>query len=232
MCSVPRHWQVLILAALGIGATLVAVPRALNGIAAVPMSGSDPAISRTGGATQTAKASAATVPAFSAVASATPSVTDTKAPSTVTNLRVVSATDAGAVISWDASSDNVAVRGYVVRCDSTTTVQTSPPATLGWSRRTTPVTVQVAAVDTSGNQSEWRSVVVPAKTVAATQPVTTAPVEPTNTIPKTTAPTTPAVTEPTPTESVPVSVVTTPTAVDTASAPAGQAGATSSAPPA
>lgn len=228
---VPRHWQVLILAALGIGATLVAVPRALSGMVAVPQGGSDPAISRTGAPPTTAKANAATVPAFSS-ATASPSAPDTKAPTSVVNLRVVSASDSGAVITWDPSSDNVAVKTYVVRSDATSAVETAPPATLGWARRSSSVTIQVAAIDTSGNQSEWRSITINPKTAAVTAPTTTAPADPTSAPPPAPS-TTPAVVETTPSVSAPASDAGSPTSVETAAAaPAQSAAADQTAPPA
>ncbi len=219
----PRHWQVLILAALGIGATLVAVPRALSGIAAVPQGGTDPAISRTGAPTTSPKANAATVPAFSASGSTSPTP-DTKAPTTVANLRVVSVSDTGAVITWDASSDNVAVKTYIVRSDATSPVQTAPPATLGWARRSSSVTIQVAAVDTSGNQSEWRSITVNPKTAAVSQPVTTVPAG-SSSAPPPPPSTPPVVVESTPTSSAPASEAVTPTSGDTAAGAPVQSGA-------
>jgi hypothetical protein len=190
MSPVPRHWQVLILAALGIGATLVAVPRALSGIVAVPQGGTDPGISRTAGATQTAKANTATMPGWSPSPSTSSSAADTKPPSLVTNLRISSNTDAVAVVSWDASNDNVAVRGYVVRADGVTSETSAPTVTFSWARRTGSITVQVAAVDSSGNQSEWRSIVVnpPRGTTTTQAAVTTAPAVVT-TEPTTAAPT-------------------------------------------
>ncbi len=193
MSPVPRHWQVLILAALGIGATLIAVPRALSGIVAVPQGGSDPGISRTAGATQSAKANTATVPGWSPSPSgASAPAADTKPPSLVANLRITSNTEATAVVSWDASNDNVAVRGYVVRADGSSSETPAPPVSFAWSRHPGAFTVQVAAVDSSGNQGEWRSILVnqPKGTTATTQAVvTTAPTE------VTTAPTTPTPTE-------------------------------------
>ena len=101
-------------------------------------------------------------------------------------------TEATAVVSWDASSDNVAVRGYVVRADGSSSETPAPPITFPWSRHPGSFTVQVAAVDSSGNQGEWRSIVVnqPKGTTATTQAVvTTTPAE------VTTAPTTPTPTE-------------------------------------
>ncbi len=233
MSTVPRHWQVLILAALGIGATLVAVPRALSGIVAVPQGGSDLGISRTAGASQTPKATTATVPGWSPVASATaPAVVDTKPPTTVTNLRITSNTDAIAMVSWDASSDNVGVRGYVVRADGTSSEIPAPPVSFSWARRTGSITVQVAAIDGSGNKSEWPSIVVsPPKGTTTQAAVPTAPPV-TTTAPTTTAPaaTTTVPTTPPPTSQAPVTTApptqaglptdTNPPAAQQSSAPA------------
>lgn len=201
------------MAALGIGATLIAVPRALSGIVAVPQGGSDPGISRTAGSTQTPKANTATVPGWSPSSSASnPPAADTKPPSLVTNLRITSNTGSVAVVSWDASSDNVAVRGYAVRADGATSEKPAPPVTFSWSRRTGSITVQVAAIDKSGNLSEWRSIVVdppkdttttPAGVTTTQAAVTTAPAG------VTTAPTTdtPTVTTTDPTTPPPSSEV-------------------------
>ena len=207
MSSVPRHWQVLILAALGIGATLIAVLRALSGIVAVPQGGSDPGISRTAGATQTAKASTATVPVWSPSPSAsTPYTADTKPPSPVTNLRITSNTESSAVVSWDASNDNVAVRGYVVRADGSSSETPAPPASFSWSHRTGSITVQVAAIDSSGNQGEWRSIVVnqPKGTTTTRAAVTVAPVA------ATTAPTAPTPTDTTTVPTTPPPIIAVP----------------------
>jgi hypothetical protein len=213
MSSVPRHWQVLLLAALGIGATLIAVPRALSGIVAVPQGGADPGISRTSGVMQTPKVSTATVPGWSPSVPASAPAADRKPPSLVGNLRITSNTEAVAVVSWDSSNDNVAVRGYIVRADGSTSETPSPPVSFSWSRRTGAITVQVAAVDTSGNQGEWRTIVVnPPQGATTTQAaVTTAPVDVTTppvdvTTPPvdvTTSPTTTAPTETTTAQATP-----------------------------
>jgi len=200
MSSVPRHWQVLLLAALGICATLIAVPRALSGIVAVPQGGSDPGISRTAGVMQTPKVSTATVPGWSPSQSASaPPAADKKPPSLVGNLRITSNTEAVAVVSWDPSSDNVAVRGYVVVADRSTSQTSATQVSFSWARHTASFTVKVAAFDTSGNQGEWRTIVVnPPKGATTTQAaVTTAPVD------VTTSPTTAAPTETTTAQATP-----------------------------
>ncbi|MGV8850015.1 MAG: hypothetical protein ACOH16_10765 [Propionibacteriaceae bacterium] len=209
----PRHWQVLLLAALGIGATLIAVPRALSGIVAVPQGGSDPGISRTAGAMQTPKVTA-TVPGWSpSVAASNPPGADKKPPSLVSNLRITSNTEAVAVVSWDPSSDNVAVRGYVVVADRSTSETSALSVSFPWARHTASFTVKVAAVDTSGNQGEWRTIVVnpPKGATTAQAAVTTAPVDVT-TSPSTAAPTettTAQVTPPPPPPSSELPLVTT-----------------------
>jgi chitodextrinase len=93
----------------------------------------------------------------------------------VSNLRLVSNGDTAIAIAWDISQDNVAVKLYLVRGNGFTTLETADTkATVQWGHRTANVSIQVSAVDTSGNHGEWRSlVVVPPATAAAT--VTSAP---------------------------------------------------------
>ena len=163
------------MAALGIGATVIAVPRALSGIVAVPQA-NDPGISRTAAVTSSAKPSTAKMPVWSPPASGASSATpDTRPPSAVSNLRLVSNGGKAIAIAWDVSQDNVAVKVYVVRGDGFTTIETADRrASVQWAHRTTNVYIQVSAIDTSGNQGEWRSLlVVPPATAAAT--VTSAP---------------------------------------------------------
>ena len=167
------------MAALGIGATVIAVPRALSGIVAVPQA-SDPGISRTAAVTPTAKPSTAKMPVWTPPASTTSSATrDTRPPSAVSNLRLLSNGETAIAIAWDVSQDNVAVKVYVVRGDGFTTLETTGTrATVQWGHRTTNVSIQVSAIDTSGNQGKWRSLlVVPpmAAATTATSATTTAP---------------------------------------------------------
>ena len=173
------------MAALGIGATAIAVPRALSGIVAVPQANA-PGISRTDAVTPSAKPSTAKMPVWTAAASGAISTTpDTRPPSAVSNLRLVSNGDTAIAIAWDMSRDNVAVKLYVVRGNGFTTLETAgTKATVHWGHRTANVSIQVSAIDTSGNQGEWRSlVVVPPAAAAAARTATAAP---------TTAPTTSA----------------------------------------
>jgi len=167
------------MAALGIGATVIAVPRALSGIVAVPQA-NDPGISRTAAVTSSAKPSTAKMPVWSPPASGASSATpDTRPPSAVSNLRLVSNGGKAIAIAWDVSQDNVAVKVYVVRGDGFTTLETTDTrATVQWGHRTTNVSIQVSAIDTSGNQGKWRSLlVVPpmAAATTATSAPTTAP---------------------------------------------------------
>ena len=178
------------MAALGIGATAIAVPRALSGIVAVPQANA-PGISRTDAVTPSAKPSTAKMPAWTAAASGAISTTpDTRPPSAVSNLRLVSNGDTAIAIAWDMSRDNVAVKLYVVRGNGFTTLETAgTKATVQWGHRTANVSIQVSAIDTSGNQGEWRSlVVVPPAAAAAARTATAAP---------TTAPATSATAAPT-----------------------------------
>jgi hypothetical protein len=164
------------MAALGIGATVIAVPRALSGIVAVPQANA-PGISRTGAVTPSAKPSTAKMPVWTAPVSGAISTTpDTRPPSAVSNLRLVSNGDTAIAIAWDMSQDNVAVKLYVVRGNGFTTLETADTkATVQWGHRTANVSIQVSAVDTSGNQGEWRSlVVVPPAAATTTAPATTA----------------------------------------------------------
>jgi hypothetical protein len=166
------------MAALGIGATIIAVPRALSGIVAVPQVNS-PGISRTAAVTPSAKPSTAKMPVWTEPASGAISTTpDTRPPSAVSNLRLVSNGDTAIAIAWDVSRDNVAVKLYVVKGNGFTTLETADTkATVQWGHRTANVSIQVSAVDTSGNQGEWRSLVVvpPAAATAAPTTATAAP---------------------------------------------------------
>jgi hypothetical protein len=163
--------------ALGAGATVMAVPRALSGIVAVPQD-VESGISRSVAATPSSKPSTAKMPVWSAATAKSPTATDTKPasasdtkpPTAVTGLHVLANTESSVTIGWDASKDNVAVKLYLVKRDGFATAQTfDTKLALAWPHRTASVLVQVAAVDTSGNQGEWRSLVVPPPaTVSAT----------------------------------------------------------------
>ena len=131
------------------------------------------------------------MPVWTAAASGAISTTpDTRPPSAVSNLRLVSNGDTAIAIAWDMSRDNVAVKLYVVRGNGFTTLETAgTKATVHWGHRTANVSIQVSAIDTSGNQGEWRSlVVVPPAAAAAATTATAAP---------TTAPATSATAAPT-----------------------------------
>ena len=204
------------MAALGIGATVIAVPRALSGIVAVPQANA-PGISRTDAVTPSAKPSTAKMPVWTAAASGAISTTpDTRPPSAVSNLRLVSNGDTAIAIAWDMSRDNVAVKLYVVRGNGFTTLETAgTKATVHWGHRTANVSIQVSAIDTSGNQGEWRSlVVVPPAAAAAARTATAAP---------TTAPTTTATAAPTTAPTTSATAATSSTPVKTPAATTDQA---------
>jgi len=164
------------MAALGIGATIIAVPRALSGIVAVPQA-NDPGISRTAAVTPAAKPSTAKMPVWSAPASgASSAAPDTRPPSAVSNLRLASNGATAIAIAWGMSQDNVAVKLYVVRGNGFTTLETADTkATVQWGHRKANVSIQVSAIDTSGNQGEWRSLLVAPPMAAATTTATSAP---------------------------------------------------------
>ena len=171
------------MAALGIGATVSAVPRALSGIVAVPQ-GAEAGISRTAAGISSSKPSTAKIPVWSAPPSGAP---DTRPPSAVTGLRLLSNSDSTIALSWDPGQDNVAVKLYLVKGDGFPTVQTTETkATVSWPHRTATVAVQVSAVDTSGNQGEWRTLsVTPPLTAAAGATATVVPARSTATAPST-----------------------------------------------
>ena len=205
------------MAALGIGATVVAVPRALSGIVAVPQV-SAPGISRTAAVTPSAKPSTAKMPVWTAPVSGAISTADTRPPSAVSNLRLVSNGDTAIAIAWDMSQDNVAVKLYVVRGNGFTTLETADTkATVQWGHRTANVSIQVSAVDTSGNQGEWRSLVVVPPAAAAAATTATATATATATTTPTPVETTPVPSEPATSPSVPTDASSGPTTVSSAS---------------
>jgi len=157
------------------------------------------------------------MPVWTAAASGAISTTpDTRPPSAVSNLRLVSNGDTAIAIAWDMSRDNVAVKLYVVRGNGFTTLETAgTKATVHWGHRTANVSIQVSAIDTSGNQGEWRSlVVVPPAAAAAARTATAAP---------TTAPTTTATAAPTTAPTTSATAATSSTPVKTPAATTDQA---------
>jgi chitodextrinase len=216
--SVPRHWQIFLMAALGICATVIAVPRALSGIVAVPQENA-PGISRTAAVTPSTKPSTAKMPVWTAPASGAISTTpDTRPPSAVSNLRLVSNGGTAIAIAWDMSQDNVAVKLYVVRGNGFTTLETADTkATVQWGHRTANVSIQVSAVDTSGNQGEWRSLLVVPPAAAATTATTAPTTSPATS--STPVETTAAPSEPAASESVPTDASSGATTVSSAGAP-------------
>ena len=171
-----------------------------------------PGISRTAAVNPFAKPSTAKMPVWTAPASDAISTTpDTRPPSAVSNLRLVSNGEAAIAIAWDMSQDNVAVKLYVVRGNGFTTLQTADTrATVSWAHRTTNVSIQVSAIDTSGNQGEWRSLLVvpPATATVTVAPApTTAPATSATPVETTTAPSEPPTSPSVPTD--PASEATT-----------------------
>lgn len=84
--------------------------------------------------------------------------TDTEAPSTPTNL-VASATSTTIDLSWDASTDNVAVTGYNVYLDGIfrATTQTTTYQFTGLTKRTS-YSLGVVAFDLANNESEMATI--------------------------------------------------------------------------
>jgi len=156
------------------------------------------------------------MPVWTAPASGAISTTpDTRPPSAVSNLRLVSNGATAIAIAWDMSQDNVAVKLYAVRGNGFTTLQTADTrATVSWAHRTTNVSIQVSAIDTSGNQGEWRSLLVvpPATATVTVAPApTTAPATSATPVETTTAPSEPPASPsvPTATEATTVSTAGT-----------------------
>jgi RHS repeat-associated protein len=88
-------------------------------------------------------------------------LSDTQAPSQPGNLHATGIDTASASIAWNASSDNVGVVGYVVMVDGNsagafTTTDTS--ATCSGLSPNASHTIEVLAMDGSGNMSSWSSV--------------------------------------------------------------------------
>src|SRR2546422_379289 len=103
-------------------------------------------------------------------AGATPSA-DTTPPSMPTGLTAAAAGSTGANLSWSASTDNVAVTGYIVRRNG---VQIATPTTISFAdtglAAATTYSYTVAARDAAGNTSP----------IPTSVSVTTAPVSPSN----------------------------------------------------
>jgi chitodextrinase len=116
------------------------------------------------------------MPVWSGPPTAGSSAPDTKPPSAVTGLRLVANNESTISIGWDSGSDNVAVKLYLVKGDGFSTLQTTDTkATVSWPHRTSNVLVQVSAVDTAGNQGEWRGLTVTPPQTAAANATTAAP---------------------------------------------------------
>ncbi len=135
----------------------------------------------------------------------------------MSNLHLVSNGENAISIAWDMSQDNAAVKLYVVRGNGFTTLETADTrATVQWGHRTANISIQVSAIDTSGNQGEWRSLlVVPPMAVAttATSAPTTTPATSSTPVVTSTAPSDPATSQSVPTD--PSSGATTATSAGT-----------------
>ena len=89
-----------------------------------------------------------------------PPPTDTQAPSTPTGLAVSSATRTSASLSWNPSTDNVAVAGYRSYRDGVyQSTTTQPPTTVSGLSCGTAYTFEVDAFDAEGNASNRASVI-------------------------------------------------------------------------
>ena len=104
---------------------------------------------------------------YSAVASATTPAPDTTAPTTPTGLTVTAVSASQVNLSWNASTDNVAVTGYELqRCQGigcTTFIQIATPTGTSYSDTgltgSTTYRYWVRATDAAGNLSPWSSIV-------------------------------------------------------------------------
>ncbi len=94
------------------------------------------------------------------VIASTATCADTQAPTAPTALNVTGTTQTSISIAWNASSDNVAVAGYTLSRNGTTTVTTTATtATFSGLTCGTSYTLAVDAFDASGNHSALASVV-------------------------------------------------------------------------
>ena len=94
-------------------------------------------------------------------ASARTARVDKKPPTTPTNVRVTSATSSGVSLAWDASRDNVGVRGYSVYLDGNAVARPSrPEATISGLACGRAYTFGIDAYDAAGNHSPkaWATV--------------------------------------------------------------------------
>lgn len=97
---------------------------------------------------------------------------DTQPPSTPTGLQVTGQASTNITVAWNASTDNVAVAGYYVRVDgssSMTYATTGTSYTVSGLGPNQNHSIAVEAIDTAGNASGW-SGSVSATTLADTQP--------------------------------------------------------------
>jgi chitodextrinase len=125
------------------------------------------------------RSSRATLTTATAACSSTTTPTDTQAPSTPSGLRVSSATTTSASLSWNPSTDNVAVAGYRSYRDGVyQSTTTQPPTTVSGLSCGSAYTFEIDAFDAEGNTSNRASVI--GSTLAC--PDTQAPSAPTGVV--------------------------------------------------
>lgn len=160
-------------------------------------------------------------------------------PSSVYDLRLASNTLETFTVAWDAASDEFGVASYQVLMNGFAAVlTTATEVTLRWPQGDENVLIQVSAINTRGNQGEWRSlVIIPPPTASSTPTPTTPTPTPTysGTKPSMDDPDEPPSRTPTPTvSSTPSSGSSTPaptaTATATGARPASHPAASSSGP--
>src|SRR6185295_20025006 len=119
---------------------------------------------------------------YSAVASATTPAPDTTAPTTPTGLTATAMSASQVNLGWTASTDNVAVTGYILQrcqgagCSAWTTIATPTATTYSDTGLAAATTYRywVRATDAAGNLSGWSSI-VSAATASNPVPDTTPP---------------------------------------------------------
>jgi chitodextrinase len=102
----------------------------------------------------------ASLVAFAVASGATggrPDRWDKEPPSAPTNIRVVSAGETQVALTWDASTDNVAVRGYYVHANSQKARVSSPAVTVTGLDCGESVAVWIVAFDSANSRSEGAS---------------------------------------------------------------------------
>ena len=105
------------------------------------------------------RSSKATISSTTNACAAPPPPADTQAPTTPTNLAVISATTTSITVGWSASSDNVGVTGYgLYRGGSSTGSTTSTSATFSGLSCGSAYVLAVDAYDAAGNRSNQATI--------------------------------------------------------------------------